>query len=68
MKNKDKVSEINLGAINNSCINCPKSSNTKIDHNHPFYYCKEHPKFLNINLEVIENHLMFANDHKKHLI
>ncbi|MGN6346797.1 MAG: hypothetical protein ACTHME_03755 [Candidatus Nitrosocosmicus sp.] len=51
--------------INSQCINCPKSSDPRIKHNHPFYYCIEHPRFLNINLEVIESHLILAKDHKK---
>ena len=45
------------------CIKCPKPSDPRIKHNHPFYYCVEHPKFENINLEVIESHLILAKDH-----
>jgi hypothetical protein len=37
----------------------------RIVHNHPFYYCIDHPKFHDIHLEVIESHLIIAKDHKK---
>ncbi|MGN6346421.1 MAG: hypothetical protein ACTHKC_10400 [Candidatus Nitrosocosmicus sp.] len=52
-------------SLSNQCINCPKLSDPRIGHKHPFYYCKEHPKFQNINLEVIERHLILTKDHKK---
>ena len=64
-EDKNKVS-INYSDnhISNKCINCSIPSDTRIIHNHPFYYCKEHPKFQNIHLEVIESNLILAKDHK----
>jgi hypothetical protein len=59
---KDKVCDKG-SIINNTCINCPKISDSRIRQNHPFYYCKGHPKFQNIHLEVIKSHLILAKDH-----
>ena len=66
MKDKEYVSD-NKGNINinNSCINYPKASDSRIEHNHLFYYLTEHPKFQNIYLEVIESHLILAKDHQR---
>jgi hypothetical protein len=36
-----------------------------IRYREPLYYCKEHPKFQNINLELIEHHLLYHTDHKR---
>jgi hypothetical protein len=49
--------------INKNC-NCQDPPDPRIGLNHPFYYCIDHPKFQNVNLEVIENHLILAKDHK----
>ncbi|HEY6534808.1 MAG TPA: hypothetical protein VIY08_03220 [Candidatus Nitrosocosmicus sp.] len=63
MENTDE-SNNHISSLSNQCINCPKPTDTRIMHNHPFYYCIEHPKFENIHLEVIESHLILAKDHK----
>jgi hypothetical protein len=64
MYNKNDVSNNSSMGINNTCINCPIPSDPRIAHTHPFYYCIEHPKFINIHLETIEHHLIFSKDHK----
>jgi len=35
VENKDKESKINNDSINNSCMDCPKSSDHRIVHNRP---------------------------------
>ena len=66
MEGKEDVSE-NRGNNNtdNTCINCPKPSDSRIKHDHPFYYCIEHLDFKNIHMETIEHHLEFSRDHQK---
>lgn len=65
MEDEEDVSENSANSnTNNSCVNCLKSSDSRIMHNHPFYHCKEHPKFENIYLEVIESQLILAKDDK----
>jgi hypothetical protein len=64
MEDKDKEFNNHNNSINSQCVKCPIPSDTRIAHSHPFYYCKDHPKFENIHLEVIESHLILANDHK----
>jgi hypothetical protein len=49
--------------INNAFITCPKPSDPRIEHNHPFYFCKEHSKFQNSYLESITHHLLYSIDH-----
>jgi hypothetical protein len=49
------TTESNLTSDNNSL-------NSKIEQKGSIYYCKEHPKFENIYLEV-ENHLRYSNEH-----
>jgi len=56
----DNRSDSNIGKKGN----CLMSSDQRISHNHPFYYCKEHPDFKNVNLETIEHHLLYNTDHK----
>jgi hypothetical protein len=63
MEGKDESS--NNSSINNTYVNCPIPSESRIGHNHPFYHCKEHPEYHNIHLKVIENHLILSKDHKK---
>jgi hypothetical protein len=63
MEDIDEESDNSIN-INNKCINCPKPSDSRIEYNHPFYYCKDHSNFQNIHLEVIESHLILAKDHK----
>lgn len=67
IEEKDKENNNIEYSPSNTCINCPKPTDSRIVHNHPFYYCIEHPKFQNINLEVIESHLILAKDHKKNI-
>jgi hypothetical protein len=38
-------------------------SNPMIVKKDSLYYCKEHPKFQNINIEEIENHLRYSKEH-----
>lgn len=66
MEGKEDVSDNGRSSSNrnNTCINCLIPSDPRIKHNHPFYYCKEHPQVQNIHLEVIESHLILANYHK----
>src|SRR6476659_5616131 len=65
MEDKDDVSDNKSNSnINNTCINCPIPSDPRIKHDHPFYYCIEHPKFINTHLETMEHHLKFSKDHK----
>jgi len=66
MEDEEDVFENSANSnTNNSCVNClKKSSDSRIMHNHPFFHCKEHPKFENIHLEVIESHLILAKDDK----
>ena len=64
MEDDDKESNNRCyGTISKNC-NCQVSKDPRIGHNHPLHYCKEHPKFENIHLEVIESHLILAKDHK----
>ena len=66
IEDKDSICENESNSnIYNAWGNCPKPLDSRIIHNYPFYYCKDHPKFENINLEVIESHLILAKDHKK---
>jgi hypothetical protein len=51
--------------IHNACINCPRPTDPRIMHNHPFYFCKDHPDFKNINLETIEHHLLYHIDYRQ---
>ena len=62
---EDKYKEDNNHSDSNICknCNCQKPADHRIRHNHPFYYCIEHPKFINIHLETIEQHFKFSNDH-----
>src|SRR3954451_19822789 len=53
----------NNNHINKTFINCPKPTDSRIIHNHLFYHCKKHSKFINIHLETIEHHLKFYKDH-----
>ena len=50
---------------NNVYINCPIPSDQRIRRSHPFYFCKEHLKLENVNLEVFESYLIVAKGHKK---
>ena len=43
--------------------NLDSNTNRLIGYKAPYYYCKEHPKFINIHSETIEHHLKFSNDH-----
>jgi hypothetical protein len=65
MEDKDKEDNNHSdNTISKNC-NCQAPVDSRIGPNHPFYYCTEHSKFENIHLEVIENHLILAMDHKK---
>jgi hypothetical protein len=64
MEDKKEVINSHTSSLSNQCINCKKPSDSRIKHSHPFYCCKEHPKFENIYLEVIESHIILAKDHK----
>ncbi len=63
MKEKNDVSDTSSSNSNGTCIDCKISSDSRIRHNHPFYYCIEHPEFQNIYLETIEHHLLYHTDH-----
>jgi len=52
-------------SASNICINCSMPTDSRIGYNHPFYYCKGHPKVQNIHLEVIESHHILAKNHYK---
>ena len=39
--------------------------NPEIGKKGSLYYCKEHPKIENINLEEIENHLRHSKEHSQ---
>jgi hypothetical protein len=45
--------------INKKC-NCSNTLDPRIRINPLIYYCIEHPNFHNINLEVIESHLLLS--------
>ena len=62
---KEYVSDnISNNNISNVYINCPKPSDPRIKHDHPFYFCIEHPEFQNINLDSIMHHLEYSTEHK----
>jgi hypothetical protein len=44
--------------------NCQYSTDSRIVHNHPFYFCIEHPRFENINYEVIQHHMQYSKVHQ----
>jgi len=50
-------------SINRNC-NCQVPLDPRIGLNHPFYYCKDHPKVKNIHLDSISHHLEYSKDHK----
>jgi len=47
IKDMDEDNNRSDSNISKKC-NCPKPLDSRIVHNHPFYYCIEHPKFQNI--------------------
>jgi hypothetical protein len=59
-EDNDKEDDSNT---NKKC-NCQVSTDPRIGHNHPFYFCIEHLKFQNIHLEAIIHHLLYSQDHK----
>ena len=65
MEGKNDVgNNSNSSIITDQCINCPITSGHRIGHSHPFYYCKEHPKFQNINYEEIKRHIQYSKVHQ----
>ncbi len=64
MEGQDDICNKGINSINNNCINYPKPSDLRIEHYHPFYYCKEHPKFQNVHFEVIERPLILSKAHQ----
>ena len=63
MEGKDESS--NNSSINNTCVNCPIPSESRMVHNHSFYHCKEHPEYPNIHLKVIESSRILSKDNSK---
>jgi hypothetical protein len=65
MEDKDNLfNNIRGSSVNNTCVNCQKKSDPRIVHNHPLYYCKEHPKVRFMNSEEIKNHLRYSKVHQ----
>jgi len=44
--------------------NSGSKTDSLIGYRAPFYYCKEHPKVVNIYRETIEHHILYAAVHK----
>jgi hypothetical protein len=67
VEDKDYVSDNDHSSsdTNNVCINCLIPLDQRIRHRHPIYFCKQHLKVENINLEVIESYLIVAKGHEK---
>jgi hypothetical protein len=66
VEDKDNFPVNEYRSINNACIDCPKSSDPRIGHIHPFYYCTEHPNVKSIYRETIEQHILYSTLHKTH--
>ena len=64
MEDTVKEDDDRSDGISKKC-NCQDPAGHRIGHNHPFYYCIEHPKVQNIHLESIIHHLLYSTDHKK---
>ena len=64
MEDNDKEYDADDDSNVNKNCNCQDPIDPRIRFNHPFYYCKEHPKVQNIHLESISHHLEFSKDHK----
>jgi hypothetical protein len=58
LKTIDNNYEHNLTHDNNGL-------NPKIKQKGSFYYCKTHPKFESIHLEVVETHLLYSKEHSQ---
>jgi hypothetical protein len=57
MEDTNKEDDNRSDGISKKC-NYQDPADHRIGHNHPFYYCKEHPKVQNINLESIIHHIL----------
>lgn len=59
---EDKIKDNSLFDDEKMVIEILKSEPT-IKKKGQFYYYKAHPKFQNIHLEVIEDHLLYSREH-----
>ncbi len=50
---------------NNDLTHDNNPLNPKIGKKGSIYYCKTHPKFESIHLEVVENHLLYSKEHSQ---
>jgi len=64
VEDNDKESNNRSDSTISKNCNCHISADPRIGHNHPFYFCKDHPKVQNIHSETIEYHLLYQVDHR----
>jgi hypothetical protein len=68
LEDNDKEPNTSTDSNTDKTCNCQGLVDHQIKHNHPFYYCKEHPKFQNISLKSISHHLELSTDHRQEII